>query len=217
MKVKTPLLGVRVTGGLEGTMTAWAGVLPLIMLEGKCGLIETANMVLPVKKSDRGLQSGEMMESFVLLSAVGGECPEDMEHLRHDAGLAAMLGYVPPAAETARQWLDKFHNESLMANRPIQGSFLPAESKYLAGLEELNRKVIWSYIKTVLPGTWLIPESQWPSLGVGQPRIKYGASSGTEAKPIPWVTLDIDAHPDVSGRTRKGPSFAMTAIQLFNP
>lgn len=186
MKVKEPLLGVRVTGGLEGTMTAWAGISPLIMLERKCGLVELGNRVLPVKESSRGLRSGEMLESFALMSAMGGECYADMERLRGDAGLAAMLGYTPPAAETARQWLDKFHDESLMAGRPLQGSFLPPESKYLAGLEDLNRKVIRVYVATVLPPTWMIPESQWGSSGVGQP--------GKDGKPIPWVTLDIDAH-----------------------
>lgn len=186
MKIKIPLLGVKITGGLGGTMTAWAGVSPLIMLGRKIGLVEVANKVLPVKKSDRGIPSSGMVESFVLLSAMGGECLEDMEQLRQDGGLAAMLGYSPPATETARQWLYKFHEEALMANRPLQGSFLPAESKYLTGLGELKRQVVWAYIQTVLPGTWLIPESQWPSLGIGQP--------GNKAKPIPWVTLDIDAH-----------------------
>lgn len=136
MKVKKPLLGVRVTGGLEGTMTAWAGISPLIMLERKCGLVELGDRVLPVKESSRGLRSGQMLECFTLMSAMGGECYEDMERLRGDAGLAAMLGYTPPAAETARQWLDKFHDESLMAGRPLQGSFLPPESKYLAGLDD---------------------------------------------------------------------------------
>lgn len=186
MKVKKPLLGLRVTGGLEGAMTAWGGISPLIMLERKCGLVELGERVLAEKVSTHGLHSGQMLECFVLLSALGGECYEDMERLRWDAGLAAMLGYAPPAAETARQWLDKFHDETLMLGRPLQGSFLPAESKYLVGLEELNRRVIWAYVKTVLPATWMIPESQWAWSGIGQP--------GKEGKPIPWVTLDIDAH-----------------------
>lgn len=73
-----------------------------------------------------------------------------------------------------------------MLGRPLHGSFLPPESKYLAGLEEVNRKVIRSYIETVLPPTWMIAESQWASSGIGQP--------GVDGKPIPWVTLDIDAH-----------------------
>lgn len=92
MRVKKPLPGVRVTGGLEGTMTAWAGVSPLIMLGRKCGLVEAGDRVLPGKESPMGLRSGQMMESFVLLSAMGGECYDDMERLRQDAGLAAMLG-----------------------------------------------------------------------------------------------------------------------------
>ncbi|MBI4287754.1 MAG: IS1380 family transposase [Chloroflexi bacterium] len=167
-------------------MTAWAGICPLIMLERKCGLVELGDRVLPEKESSRGLRSGQMLECFALLSAMGGECYEDMEILRGDAGLAAVLGYTPPASETARQWLDKFHDESLMAGRPLQGSFLPPESKHLAGLEELNRRVIWSYIQTVMPPSWQIPESQWKACGVGEP--------GKDGKPIPWVTLDIDAH-----------------------
>lgn len=186
MKVTMPLLGVKVTGGLEGVMTARAGVSPLIMLGRKCGLVEVADRVLPLKRSEKGVGSGQMMESFVLMSTLGGECYEDMEHLRQDAGLSVMLGYTPPSAETARQWLDKFHDESLMSGRPLQGCFLPPESKYLAGLEEVKRQVIWAYIKTVVPPTWMIPESQWVSLGIGQP--------GVEGKRIPWVTLDVDAH-----------------------
>lgn len=186
MRVKKPLLGVRVTGGLDGAMTAWAGMSPLIMLERKCGLVELGDKVLPKKASTNGLRSGQMNECFVLLGAMGGECYQDMERLRGDAGLGAMLGYTPPAAETARQWLDKFHDESLMLGRPLQGSFLPPESKYLAGLEELKRKVVWAYAETVLPPTWKIPEGQWASSGVGQ--------YGEDGKPIPWVTLDIDAH-----------------------
>jgi hypothetical protein len=186
MKVKKPLLGVKVTGGLAGTMTAWAGLSPLVMLERKCGLVELGNKVLPRKTSTSGLRSGQVMESFVLLSVMGGECYEDMERLRGDVGLAQMLGYTPPAAATARQWLDKFHDETLMLGRPLQGSFLPAESKYVAGLEEVNRRVVWAYVQTVLPPTWKIPESQGASVGSGQP--------GTGSMPAPWVTLDIDAH-----------------------
>lgn len=115
-------------------------------------MVETAEQVLFQKKSPKGLTSGQTVESFVLLSALGGDCIEDMEHLRWDQGLAAMLGYTPPAEETARQWLDKFHDEELMLGRPLQGSFLPSESKSLAGLKEVNRKVIWAYVAAMQPG-----------------------------------------------------------------
>lgn len=69
-----------------------------------------------------------MAESFVLLSALGGDCIEDVERLREDEGLEAILGYPLPACETARQWLDRFHDESLVLGRPLQGAFIPGES-----------------------------------------------------------------------------------------
>ncbi len=88
----------------------------------------------------------------MLLVALDDGSVEDMDRLRQDEGLKAMLGYVPPARETARQWLGKFHDGSLMEGQPLQGAFLPAESGPLAGLREPNRQAIWSQIEKVNPG-----------------------------------------------------------------
>jgi hypothetical protein len=49
------------------------------------------------------------------------------------------VGYTLPEPETARQWLDSFHDKALMLNRPLQGSFIPSESKHLVGLKEIDR------------------------------------------------------------------------------
>ncbi len=113
---------------------------------------QIAKKVLPAKKSAKGLNQGQMVESFVLLSALGGECLDDMKRIRDDEGLAEILGYKPPAAETARQWLDGFHDEALMVHKPLQGSFIPSESGALAGLKEENRRIIWAYINNLTPG-----------------------------------------------------------------
>src|SRR5205814_650996 len=83
---------------------------------------------LPAKVSGRGLRPGELVESFVMLSALGGECLDDFDRLRRDRGLAALLGYELPAASTARQYLDRgFHDPAAVKGRPTQGSFIPAE------------------------------------------------------------------------------------------
>jgi hypothetical protein len=63
-----------------------------------------------------------------------------------------MLGYAIPPPETARQWLDKFHDEECMSVRPVQGCFLPAESAPLAGLSEVNSHVVRAYIQNVKVG-----------------------------------------------------------------
>lgn len=101
----------------------------------RSGVEAVANRVLPAKGSTKGLKQRQTVESFVLLSALGGDCIEDMERLRQDEGLEALLGYRPPAPETARQWLDRFHDDKLMTGQPLQGSFIPPESRPLAGAE----------------------------------------------------------------------------------
>lgn len=145
-------LGVTITGGLTEEATSWAGTALLVELYRKAGIEAAAERTLPRKRSSKGLRQGQMLESFVLLSALGGDCIEDMERLRQDEGLGAMLGYRPPAPETARQWLDKFHDEELMKKRPLQGAFTPPESAALIRLKEPNRQVIGTYIDRVKPG-----------------------------------------------------------------
>jgi hypothetical protein len=145
-------LGVTITGGLTEEATSWAGAALLVELYRKAGVEAAVKRALPKKKSSRGLRQEQMVESFVLLSALGGDCIEDVERLRQDKGLESMLGYRPPAPETARQWLDKFHNEVLMKERPLQGAFIPPQSAGLVGLKEPNRQVIWTYIDKVKPG-----------------------------------------------------------------
>jgi hypothetical protein len=152
MKQPSERLGVKIIGGLTEVYTAWSGVSLLIDLYRKLDLIELGDRVLPTKKSTKGLLPGQTVESFVLLSALGGECIDDMQGLRKDEGLVAILGYRPPAPETARQWLDKFHEITLMDNKPLQGSFIPDESDGLSGLRELNKRIIWNYIQTQNPG-----------------------------------------------------------------
>ena len=121
------------TGGLEAVMTPWTGVAPLIGSMRKTEVMSKADKVLPLNRSSKGLTSEQMLECFVLLSPLGGDSLEDMERLSRDKALAQMLGYAMPAPDTARQWLDRFHQEEAMKARPLQGFFLPPESGPLAG------------------------------------------------------------------------------------
>ena len=152
MKQPTGLLNIGIAGGLKEVSTAWAGASLLIELFRKLELDQIASLVLPTKKTTKGLKAGQMVESFILLSALGGECVDDMKRLRNDEGLREILGYQPPAAETARQWLDSFHDETRMLNRPVQGSFIPRESGALSGLKEVNRCCIGHWINNVKTG-----------------------------------------------------------------
>jgi len=147
MKQAREVLGVKIVWGLQEASTPWAGTSLLVELFRRSGIDVVADKVLPTKGLAKGLKQRQTVESFVLLSALGGERVDDIQHLRDDVGLEGILGYCPPAPETARHWLDGFHDESLMVVRPLQGSFIPPESRPLAGLKEVKRRTIWAYVE----------------------------------------------------------------------
>ena len=152
MSLRRSKLGIEYAGGLQDKSTAFGGVGLLVELYRQSGASDTAEQALPKKRSPHGLRQWQTVESLVLLSALGGECVDDMEHLREDEGLEMLVGYKPPAPETARQWLDRFHEEDLMTDRPVQGSFVPAESGGLEGLRTVNKRVLEAYVEAKRPG-----------------------------------------------------------------
>ena len=145
-------LDIELRGGLSEATTAHAGVELLIDLGRRSGVMAAADKYLPPKKSPKGLGQAQMVESFVLLSALGGDCIDDLHGLRQDQGLTALLGYELPAAETGRQWLDAFHEPELLQDRPVQGSFIPLESARLAALGAVNQHTIRAYVAAAQPG-----------------------------------------------------------------
>lgn len=148
-------LDVDLRGGLTNEVTPHAGVALLIEVGRRSGVLAAAERHLPAKQSSKGLGQGQFVEGAVVLSALGGECLDDFDTLRRDRGLAALLGYDLPAASTARQWLDRFHREELLAGRPAQGSFIPPESAALAGLRAVVEHGIRAYVAAVRPGPGL--------------------------------------------------------------
>lgn len=142
-------LDIDLRGGLTDAVTPHAGVGLLIDCLRRAGVPAAAERHLPPKRSPKGLGQGAMVETLVLLSALGGDCLDDLDGLRRDRGLAALTGYTLPAASTARQWLDRFHEPELLADRPAQGSFIPLESAGLAGLREVLVTAVRAFVATV--------------------------------------------------------------------
>ena len=85
-------LDIAFRGGLEVVETPHAGVALLIEAGRRSGVVAAAERHLPKKRSPKGLGQDQMVESFVLLSALGGECLDDFTSLRRDLGLAEMTG-----------------------------------------------------------------------------------------------------------------------------
>jgi hypothetical protein len=66
---------------------------------------------------------------------------EDLDRLRGDAALSALLGYELPAAQTARDFLSAFHEDDLPLLHEGK-STVPAESAPLQGLAAANRELL---------------------------------------------------------------------------
>src|ERR1035437_4376786 len=93
------------------TLTAMGGV-PLLVRAFRClGLPARVREQVNVRQRERGLDEAEMVESFVVLNAMGGECFDDFQHLRDDAGLGEMLGHAIPSPDAARRFLYSFHEQ----------------------------------------------------------------------------------------------------------
>jgi hypothetical protein len=88
-----------------------------------------------------------MVESFVVLNAVGGECFDDFQRLREDPGLSEMMGHGIPSPEAARKFLYQFHKEEKIEEAKQrrtgdQIAYIPEESEPLVGLGLVNRVLV---------------------------------------------------------------------------
>ena len=180
-------------GGLEEEVTAHGGVVLLIETGRRSGVIGKADRVLPSKRNPKGLGQGQMVESFVILSALGGECVDDFQTLRADLGLEAMVGYALPAPSTARSFLDRFHDEVAMAERPAQGSFIPRETPGLEGLMELVRTSVRAYVSAAQPGRELTMDvdAHLVQSSKREARMTYEGYRGYQPLIVTWAETEM--------------------------
>ena len=86
------------------TLTSYGGVPLVIQAFRSLGLPQAIERHVRIKQRERGYDEATFVESFVVLNAVGGECLEDFEQLRADAGLAELVGHVMPIARSRAQF-----------------------------------------------------------------------------------------------------------------
>jgi hypothetical protein len=122
-------------------VTARAGVPSLIEAFRRMGAGAKIDDLVKIKQRSRGLLSSQMAESFFALWASGGERCEDLDRLRQDAALNALIGYDLPAAQTGRDFLAAFHEDDLPLLHEGK-STVPIETAPLVGLAAANREMI---------------------------------------------------------------------------
>ena len=129
------------------TLTAMGGVPLVVQTFRPLGLPAKVREHVRIKERERGYDEATMVESFVVLNAVGGECFDDFQRLREDPGLSEMIGHGIPSPEVARKFLYQFHEEGKVeeAKRRRSGdeiASIPGESEALVGLGLVNRALV---------------------------------------------------------------------------
>jgi hypothetical protein len=115
----------------ESRITSYAG-LPLVAETYRAtGAAEVVRRFVKTRERvrDRGLTDEEMVESFCLLLAAGGECNDDFGFLGSDPGLKETLGHDLPSPTRAKEFLYGFHqeakDETVARQRALIPSFVP--------------------------------------------------------------------------------------------
>jgi hypothetical protein len=184
---------------LEETLTGFGG-LPLFLRAARSlGMPASVQRNLPLKQRRRGLEEAAYVESFLALNALGGECLDDFEVLREDAGLAAMLGYEPPSPAAARKFLYQFHDQKKIVAAQQQqlelqcASIIPGESEALTGLAAVNRDVVGALgrrcadqkIATVDLDATIIESHK------RQAQLSYQGTKGYQPQLALWAEMDV--------------------------
>jgi len=183
---------------LEEQVTALGGIPLLVRAARSLDVPGSVARHLRLKQRERGFDEATYVESFLVLNAVGGDCLEDFDQLREDAGLPEMLGHAVPSAEAARKFLYQFHDEETVAQAQ-QGlavtrmSYIPEESRALQGLAQVNQDVVRELGRRC-------PEQKIATLDVDatiieswkrEAKLTYEGSSGYQPVLALWAEMNV--------------------------
>ncbi|MHB8390378.1 MAG: hypothetical protein ACYDBH_12470, partial [Acidobacteriaceae bacterium] len=93
---ESPLLFELDDEPLQETLTAWGGVPLVVQAFRSLGVPARVRQHVQIKQRERGYVEATMVESFVVLNAVGGECPGEVNR-----ELVRELGRRCPEQRTA--------------------------------------------------------------------------------------------------------------------
>jgi len=183
---------------LEECLTAYAGIPLFVRAMRSLEIARGVKEQVHLKQRQRGFDEATYVESFLVLNALGGDCLEDFDRLREDAGLKEMLGHEVPSPEAARKFLYQFHDEEeierAQAELPVgQVSYIPSENEALRGLAAVNREVVREIgrrcegqrIATIdLDGTVIESFKR-------EARMTYEGTSGYQPMLALWAEMDL--------------------------
>jgi hypothetical protein len=179
-------------------ITSYAG-LPLVAEAYRAtGAAEAVRRYVKTRERmrDRGLRDEEMVESFCVLLAAGGECADDFGFLRTDGGLKEMLGHDLPSPTRAKEFLYGFHDDAKDAEgarqRALNPSGVPEENGALAGLAEALRGTAWAVQKHApVPEATIDLDATIVESEKDEAAMTYEGIRGYQPVTAYWVEKDV--------------------------
>lgn len=130
---------------LDEMASAHAGLLAASRAIRSLKIPELVSANLQLKSRQRGFTEGQFVESILLLQIGGGDCPDDISIFSNDTCLERGLGYALPKATALREFLNRFHDESIESVRPAretQKSFILPCSSGVSGLQNVQAGMV---------------------------------------------------------------------------
>ena len=108
-------------------LTSRAGLVCVAELMKSLDFSGLVDMHFPVPGSNRGFKPSAFVNSLVLMLHDGGECLDDLRHLRADTGLRGLLSLKDvPQADSAGDWLRRLGQQGVSSVAEINRSLLNA-------------------------------------------------------------------------------------------
>lgn len=176
----------------DSLVTAHAGVPLLVELFRAIGAAGVLDESVKLKSRKRGLAASEMAESLFALWASGGERCEDLRQLREDAALAVLLGHEIPASNTARDFMESFHEENLPLLQSGEKAVVPSESAPLQGLAKVNRRLSeWAQENAPEKTATLDIDASIYVCGKESATMTYEGERGYQPVVVVWAEKDL--------------------------
>lgn len=176
-------------------ITAHAGVPLVIELFRRLGVAQVVNEQVRINQRQRGLTAAQLVEPLMALWAAGGDRCQDLQTLRADAALAALLGYELPAATTMRDFLEGFHVEDPPLLRVGGKAAIPEESAPLVGLSRANQRML-SAVQQPVPQRTATLDVDATILETHKhtAAMTYEGARGYQPVVVVWAEQDLIVH-----------------------
>ena len=107
-------------GTTNDLLTSRAGLITLGQLMCSIGFSQLVDKHFPQPKSNRGFQPSRFVNALILMLHEGGECLDDLRHIREDQALCRLLGIQSiPQSDSMGNWLRRIGQAGVTASTEI--------------------------------------------------------------------------------------------------